>query len=158
MSTISLHGTAASINQHPARNNEGHEGHSREHASLNESVSELKWLPDWYIEVSPYHLPNDTPVPVCSKPSTTDLLESFVVGRWNLAAGCIFNILGCVSCRFSIKSIVSRYFSYAANISQWLQVRRHHQASVGRSHKIYSLIKPKSNCSYWIRSAAIHFG
>ena len=27
----------------------------------------------------PYHLPNDTPVSVCSKPSTTELLERFVL-------------------------------------------------------------------------------
>ena len=76
LSTTSLHGIAAPINQHPTRNNEGQ---SREHVSLNQSVCKLKQVPDWYTEVPPYHLPNDTPVPVCSKPSTTDLLESFVL-------------------------------------------------------------------------------
>ena len=76
LSTTSLHDTAASINQHPAINNEGQ---SKERVSLNQSVSKLKRLPDWYIEVRPYHLPSDTPVPVWSKPSTTDLLQSFVL-------------------------------------------------------------------------------
>ena len=60
LSTPSLHGTAASINQHPTRNNERQ---SREHVSLNQSISKLKWLSDWYIEVQPFHLPNDTPAP-----------------------------------------------------------------------------------------------
>ena len=75
LSTTSLHGTAASIKQHPTRNNEG----QFERVSLNQSVSKLERFPDWYIEVPPHHLPNDTPVPVCSKPSTTDLLEGFVM-------------------------------------------------------------------------------
>ena len=76
LSTTSLRGIAASISQHRRRNNEGQ---SRERVSLNQSVSKLKQLYDWHIEVPPYHLPNDTPVPVCSKPSTADLLESFVL-------------------------------------------------------------------------------
>ena len=82
LSTTSLLGTAASIDQHPTSNNEGQ---PRERVSLNQSVSKLKRYPDWYIEVLPYHLPNNTPIPVCSKPSTTDLLESFVLledGTW----------------------------------------------------------------------------
>ena len=95
-STTSLHDIAAYINQDPTRNNEGQ---SREHFSLNQSVSKLKRIHDWYIEVPPCNLPNDTPTPVCSKPSTTDL-------------------------------------SYLANISRWVQVCCHHQASIGCSHKI----------------------
>ena len=61
--------TAASINQHPTRNNEGY---SRERVSLNQNVK-LKRLADWYIEVQPYNLRNDTPVLVCGKPSTTEM-------------------------------------------------------------------------------------
>ena len=76
LSTTSLHGTAVSINEHPTENNQRQ---SRERVSLNQSLSKLKRLPDWYIEVPPYHLPNETPVPVCSQPYTTDLLESFVL-------------------------------------------------------------------------------
>ena len=38
-----------------------------------------KATPNWYTEVPPYHLPNDTSVPVCSKPSNADLLETFVL-------------------------------------------------------------------------------
>lgn len=43
LSTTSLYGTAASINQHPTRNIEGL---SRERVSLNQSVSKLNKLPD----------------------------------------------------------------------------------------------------------------
>ena len=43
LSTTSLYGTAASINQQPTRNNEGL---SRERVSLNQSVLKLKQLPD----------------------------------------------------------------------------------------------------------------
>ena len=76
LSTTSLHGTAASINQHPTRNNEGQTG---QRICLNKGVSKLKQLPDWYTEAPSYHLPNDTLVPICSKPSITDVLESFVL-------------------------------------------------------------------------------
>ena len=76
LSITSLHGTAASISQHPTRNNEGQ---SRERVKVYQSVSKLKRLPDWYIKVPLYHLAKDAPVPVSSKPSTTDLLESIVL-------------------------------------------------------------------------------
>ena len=46
---------------------------------MDQSVSKLKQLPEWCIEVPPYHLPNDALVLVCSKSSTTDLLECFVL-------------------------------------------------------------------------------
>ena len=76
LSTTSLHGTVASINQHPTRNNEGQTG---QRICLNKGVSKLKQLPDWYTEAPSYHLPNDTLVPICSKPSITDVLKSFVL-------------------------------------------------------------------------------
>ena len=76
LSTTSLLGTAASIDQNPTSNNEGQ---PRERVSLNQSMSKLKRYPEWYIEVLSYHLPKDTPIPVCSNPSTIDLLESFVL-------------------------------------------------------------------------------
>ena len=43
LSTTSLYGTAASVNQHPTRNIEGL---SRERVSLNQSVAKLKQLTD----------------------------------------------------------------------------------------------------------------
>ena len=51
LSTTSLHGIATSMNQPPTRNNEGQ---SKESISLNQSLSKLKQLTDWYIEVPPY--------------------------------------------------------------------------------------------------------
>ena len=72
----SLHGRVAPINQHSTRNNLGQ---SRECSSLNQVCIQDKATPNWYTEVPPYHLPNDTPVPVCSKPSNADLLETFVM-------------------------------------------------------------------------------
>ena len=43
VSTTSLYGTAACINQHPARNNERH---SKERVSLNQTLSKIKRLLD----------------------------------------------------------------------------------------------------------------
>ena len=84
LSTTSLHGIAASINQHPTRNNEGQ---SRERISLDQSVSKLNRLPDWYTELLPYHSPNDTPVPVCtlSRPPHSYWRALFC---WKMTLGC----------------------------------------------------------------------
>ena len=49
LSTTSLHGTAASINQHPTEHNQGQ---PREKIMLNQNVLKLRQLPDWNIEIN----------------------------------------------------------------------------------------------------------
>ena len=59
-SKTSLHGTAASLNQHP---NETNSGDSREKIELRGDKAKLKSLPDWYLEISPFHLKDDVAMP-----------------------------------------------------------------------------------------------
>ena len=59
LSTTSLHGTAASINQHPTEHNQGQ---PREKIMLNQNVLKLRQLPDWNIEIKPFHLPNNVSI------------------------------------------------------------------------------------------------
>ena len=76
LSTTSLHGTAASLNQHPTTPNEGQ---SREKNSLNQRNDKLKNLPTWYIEVKPFHLPNDITMPTCEKPVSSIQVDESVL-------------------------------------------------------------------------------
>ena len=65
--TTSLHGTAASINQHPTGINQGT---PREVPAIQKKKSEsLKDLPTWYTEVSPFHLTNEITTPEFKKPN-----------------------------------------------------------------------------------------
>ena len=59
LSTTSLHGTTASINQHPTEHNQGQ---PREKIMLNQNVLKLRQLPDWNIEIKPFHLPNNVSI------------------------------------------------------------------------------------------------
>ena len=65
LSITSLHGTAASINQHPTAHNQGQ---PREKIMLNQNVLKLRRLPAWYTEIKPFHLPNDVSISHCTKP------------------------------------------------------------------------------------------
>ena len=108
LSTTSLHGTAASINQHPTRNNEGQTG---QRICLNKGVSKLKKhstgiLKHHHITYQMIHL---SPFAV-SRPLQTYWRALFCRKmRLARAARSISNILGCVLRTFSISSIVSRY-------------------------------------------------
>ena len=64
--TTSLHGTAASINQHPTEINQGTQ---REVPVILKKSESLKELPIWYTEVSPFHLPNEMITPEFKVPS-----------------------------------------------------------------------------------------
>ena len=68
LSTSSLHGTAASINQHPTEHNQGE---PREKIMLKQNVLKLRRLPDWYTEIKLFHLPNDVSISGCTKPITS---------------------------------------------------------------------------------------
>ena len=59
LSATSLHGTAASINQHPIEHNQGQ---PKEKIMLNQNLLKLRRLPDWYTEIKPFHLPNDVSI------------------------------------------------------------------------------------------------
>ena len=76
LSATFLHGTAASINQHPKEHNEGQ---PRENITLNQNVLKLRRLPDWYTEIKPFHLPNDVSVSHCTKPITLKQVEDTVL-------------------------------------------------------------------------------
>ena len=76
LSTTSLHGTAASINQHPTEHNQGQ---PREKITLNQNVLKLRRLPDWYTEIKPFHLPNDVSISHCTKPITSKQVEDTVL-------------------------------------------------------------------------------
>ena len=54
--TTSIHGTAASINQHST---DCHLGTDREVLPLSDSRKELQDLPQWYTVVVPFQSPND---------------------------------------------------------------------------------------------------
>ena len=60
LASTSLHGTAASINQHPPY---GSLGITREVLPLGDSRSKLQELPNWYTDIIPFYLPNDIIVP-----------------------------------------------------------------------------------------------
>ena len=76
LSTTSLHGTAASINQHPKEHNQGQ---PREKIMLNQHALKLRRLPDWYTEVKPFHLPNDVSISHRTKPITSKQVEDTVL-------------------------------------------------------------------------------
>ena len=76
LSTTSLHGTAASINQHPTEHNQGQ---PREKIMLNQNVLKLRQLPDWYTEIKPFHLPNDVSISHCTKPIKSKQAEDTVL-------------------------------------------------------------------------------
>ena len=76
LSTTSLHGTAASINQHPTEHNQGQ---PRKKVMLNQNVLKLRRLPDWYTEIKPFHLPNDVSISHCTKPITSKKVEDTVL-------------------------------------------------------------------------------
>ena len=76
LSTASLHGTAASINQHPTEHNQGQ---PREKIMLNQNVLKLRRLPDWYTEIKPFHLPNHVSISHCTKPITSKQVEDTVL-------------------------------------------------------------------------------
>ena len=77
-SNTSMHGTAASINQHPTVDQEGC---ARECIKFSANTSKLMHLPDWYTEVPPYHLPNDTSLPVSKRPSFIEPVQKSVLSR-----------------------------------------------------------------------------
>ena len=60
LASTSLHGTAASINQH---HRDGSLGISREVFPLDDSGTKLQELPNWYTDVISFHLPKDIIVP-----------------------------------------------------------------------------------------------
>ena len=76
LSTTFLHGTAASINQHPTEHNQGQ---PREKIMLNQNVLKLKRRPDWYTEIKPLYLPNDVSISHCTKPITSKQVEDTVL-------------------------------------------------------------------------------
>ena len=56
LSNTCLHGTAASLNQQPNHQNQGKH---REQVEKQIEKVPLHTLPDWYFDVSPFHLPNE---------------------------------------------------------------------------------------------------
>ena len=115
--STSLHGTAASINQHPGEHNQGQ---PTEKIMLNQNVLKLRPLPGWYTEIKPFHLRC-----VYLTLQQTNYIKArrryCVNRRRKMVAGYKFIILGCVSLiitTHSTHSLLPRYFSYAANTTR----------------------------------------
>ena len=60
LSTTWLHGTAASLNQHPNHQNQDKR---REQVEIKIEKVPIRTLPDWYADVPPFHLSNEVALP-----------------------------------------------------------------------------------------------